>query len=693
MSKEKIKNFYDLHLFEKAVGFSVVFIIYKFLFPIQETPFTVAVNEILAIHLLYFWMKYLPGKINVSRKIIPKIYQNIFYQTLLLLLVSLLFLNFNSGFKVYGVSFLHEAVMLFISSIFLVLIINIFAGLSKLFYYKQKHSAVSYFRVMAIFAVIIGVMNAFDPFFNSAVKADNGLYRVFSLGYLIGWKNDFENVFQIALIIIVVVNAFRVSWIAILNKKQKKTLVGLSFILSIVFAVLVVMFFENSKITKTAYLFSPTIFIASATVLLYGAVYSTVVFFTAVFHIPTAEEADRKSAEYSSLLEFGGMMSRIWDFEDLAETILKLSKKLSKADSVWFVMKKKETEIFTLGITEETAELFSTKFLGTKRAESPVLIRDVSVSKQKYFREVLVNPIKIKGKQIGYLFTAFKEREETDEDLIKTISDLMDYVALAIENSELAKKSIENERMEKELELAREIQMKIIPRELPVVEGIAIEARFIPAFEVGGDYYDFFNFGGKRVFVIADVSGKGMEASYIMAEMKGVLETLSAVTSDLREMIIKANEIFVKRLEKKHFITAVFGEIDEGKSELKYFRLGQNFPLLLKENSAEFIHSSGLGLGITDSEKFTLNLDEITINLNECKRVLFYTDGIPEAKNQSNEEFGYERFSNIVRDTENEDADKVMEQIVTELSLYSQQQMQSDDITILMFEKIKETER
>ena len=687
MIKKKIKNFYESLLFEKAVGFSVVFLIYKFLFPIQETPVSIIINESLAIHILYFWMKYLPGKIAVSRKTIPKIYQNIFFQTILLFFLSLIFLNFIPNSKFYDAGFLREVGLLFISSIFLVLIIYIYAGFTKLFFYKQKPNAVSYFRVMVIFTLIIGVMNAFDPFVNSAAETGEGFFNVLSLGDLIGWKNDFENIFQIALIIILVVNAFRVSWIAILNKKQKKTLAGLSFILAIVFIVLVVMFFENGKITKTAYLFSPTIFITSVTVLLYGAVYSTVVFFTAVFHIPTAEETDRATAEYSSLLEFGRMMSRIWDFEDLAVTILKLSQKISNADSVWLAIKNDDFELYTLGVGEKNAASFTRKFLKENKVNSAVVVRGISLSRDNHFKETLISPIKIKGKHTGYLFSAFKNSEETDEDLMRTISGLMDYVALAIENSELAKKSIENERMEKELELAREIQMKIIPDRLPAVEGIKVEARFIPAFEVGGDYYDFFNLGGKKIFVIADVSGKGMEASYIMAEMKGVLETLSAVSRDLREMIIKANEIFVKRLSKKHFITAVFGEIDNETGIVKYFRLGQNFPLLLRNNGAEYLQSAGLGLGITASDKFLENLEEVTANLSENKRIIFYTDGVPEAKNDKDEEFGYDKLSEIADATAEKSMDEVMEQIITEISLYSQKKMQSDDITILMFEK------
>ncbi len=691
MQVEKVKNFYRNFILEKAIFFSIIFFIFKFLFPIQENILLTIINEALAIHLLYFWMSYLPDKITVTGKTIFRTYFNVFSQSIILLSSTLLFFHILPDLKTTDFGFLSEFVLLLVSAISITLIIFIYAGLRKLFFYKQRPNAKSYFNVMALFALIIGLLNAFDPYFSSIPSSENGITEIISLQYLLGWKSDFENIFQIALIIIIVVNAFRVSWIATLNKKQKKSLAGISFLLTIILSWLVVMFFDNNTITKTAYLFSPTIFVVSTTVLLYGAIYSGIIFFTALFHIPTAEESDRKSEEYSTLLDFGRMMTRIWEFDELADAILKLAKKISAANAVWLVIRKNgANEFYQLNVNSSKLRDFSEKFLKERKIVKPVVIKKIELSQfiqEKTFDEVFVSPIKTRDKLAGYLFAGFNEAGNADEDLIRTFTGLIDYAALAIENSELLAKSIENERMEKELELAREIQRKIIPQNLPEFPDINITSGFFPAFEVGGDYYDFFDLNGKKIFVIADVSGKGMEASYIMAEMKGVLESLTLVASDLRELIIKANKIFRKRLTSKQFITAIFGEIAEDKQQIKYFRLGHNLPLSVSEDKIEYIKSSGLGLGIADTEKFEENLEEIVVNLTENQKLIFYTDGIPEGKNDDDEEFGYDKFAKVILTNVTKSLDIVMEQITTEISLYSGSTMQTDDITLLIFEK------
>ncbi len=695
MLKDRILKFYNTKLLEKAIAFSIIFLLFKYFFPIPEKFTTEFFNELLAVHLIYFWMKYVPGKLNVTVSSIMRLYGNVFILASLLLLLSFSFSQILPSKQYIEIGFWEETVVLTISGLVIVLIILIYSSLSKLFFYKQKSNAQSYLRVMAIFTIIVGLTNAFDPFFSSFVSSsETAIPDSFTFVSLLGWLSDFENVFQIALIIIVVINAFRVAWIASLNKTQKKKLVVLSLFLVIIFSALVTMFFENNLLIKTAYLFSPTLFIVSSTVSLYGAVYSLVIFFTALFHIPTAEEADRKSEEYSTFLEFGNMMTQILDFNELSESILNLTKKIVSADSTWMIIDKDETMFYTLGEKSKSLESYSENYFKTKKLTKPekvVQIKPIESGKGKRYTEILVSPIKLRNGNSGLLFAGFYDEDKIDDDLVNTFAYLTDYAALAIENSEFVNASIENERMEKELEIAREIQMRIVPQSLPEFNNLNACAKFIPAFEVGGDYYDFLNFGDKTFFVIADVSGKGMEASYVMAEMKGVLESLTVVYKDLRTLVVKANEIFIKRLDSKNFITAIFGSIDDTAGMLTYFRLGHNYPIIIEDGNTRLNKSKGLALGITAGKIFEENLEEVNIKMKSGIRILFYTDGLPESKNGQDEEFGYEKLEDLM--TNSKDANTLMEQIITDVSLYSKNNIQADDLTILIFENSEKGDR
>jgi len=688
MLKDRILKFYNTQLLGKAIAFSIIFLLYKYFFPIPEKFVAEFFNELFAVHLIFFWMKYVPGKLKVTVGSLMRLYGNVFILAFLLLLLSLLFSQILPDKRYVEIGFLQETVVLIISGLVIVLIILIYSTLSKLFFYKQKGNVQSYFRVMAIFTIIVGLTNAFDPFFSNIVStSQTAINDSITFVSLLGWMSDFENVFQIALIIIVVINAFRVAWIASLNKTQKKKLVFLAFSSALIFAVLVTLFFENNLLIKTAYLFSPTLFIVSSTVALYGAIYSLVIFFTALFHIPTAEEADRKSEEYSTFLEFGNMMTQILDFDELSESILKLTKNISSADLTWMVIDNDKTKIYTLGNYSESLESFSKSYYKTNKLTKPqkVLLKNyLEPEEGKMLSELLVAPIKGRNGKSGLVFAGFYDEDKIDDDLLSTFSGLTDYAALAIENSDLVSASIENERMEKELEIAREIQMRIVPQGVPDFENIKACAKFIPAFEVGGDYYDFFNFGDKTFFVIADVSGKGMEASYVMAEMKGVLESLTVVYSDLRTLVIKANEIFNKRLNRKNFITAIFGSIDDSEGILTYYRLGHNLPIIIEDGNTRLIKSKGLALGIATGEIFEENLEKVILKIEPEIRILFYTDGLPESKNEAGEEFGYKNLEDLMM--RNKNAGILMEQIITEISLYSKNNIQADDITILIFE-------
>ena len=292
----------------------------------------------------------------------------------------------------------------------------------------------------------------------------------------------------------------------------------------------------------------------------------------------------------------------------------------------------------------------------------------------------------------GFLVVAKKGDFIFDDEDKSAINTFSDYASVAIENSRLLEESIEKERLEKELDVAREIQRKILPAKDPVFDKLAVSSVFIPAFEVGGDYYDFFEIegnmpggqAGKFGFIIADVSGKGISAAFIMAEVKGIFESLSKTIESPKEILTKANQILKRSLDRKNFVSAAYGVIDFEKEILSIARAGHCPVLLVREGKVENIRPMGIGLGLNYGTQFQTSLEETEIDLKENDLIVLYTDGITEAKNLEMEDFGEKKFENILIKHSGKNVDEISNEVIKEITLFSKQGTQHDDITLVI---------
>jgi K+-sensing histidine kinase KdpD len=265
--------------------------------------------------------------------------------------------------------------------------------------------------------------------------------------------------------------------------------------------------------------------------MIYGAIYFFILFFTALFHLPTAEAYDRKAQEVSSLQYFSKLITQVLDFNDLAETVTDITTRVGNASSAWIMWKEfangKENystiAYKNIGYidSQKISDMIAQKVnLDNLKSTKTVNLSELTGTGKgnQHFAAVSVSPIRIKGEVKGILISAKTESNIYTDDDLKAIGTFSDYASIAIENSRLLSESIEKERLEKELDVAREIQKKILPENNPVYEDLEISSVFIPAFEVGGDYYDFFKISDKELgFVIADVSGKVISAEFIMS--------------------------------------------------------------------------------------------------------------------------------------------------------------------------------
>ena len=257
----------------------------------------------------------------------------------------------------------------------------------------------------------------------------------------------------------------------------------------------------------------------------------------------------------------------------------------------------------------------------------------------------------------------------------------------------LLQTAAEKKRLEEELRIARVIQMSLLPRGPLDVPGLAITALCVPAREVGGDYYDFFQLPGDRLGVlIADVSGKGTSAALYMAELKGLVLALSQMYESPRKLLIEVNRIISEHLDSRSFITMTYAVLDVQQGSMTFCRAGHTPLIFLPAPSptapaARVLTPSGMVLGLRidgAAEKFSELLEEERVDLATGDVIVLYTDGITEAMNRDQDLFGESRLSRIVEEHGHLDSGELRERILREIEAFVGGADQHDDMTMIL---------
>ncbi|MGH9463955.1 MAG: PP2C family protein-serine/threonine phosphatase, partial [Vicinamibacteria bacterium] len=253
---------------------------------------------------------------------------------------------------------------------------------------------------------------------------------------------------------------------------------------------------------------------------------------------------------------------------------------------------------------------------------------------------------------------------------------------------DLLKQSAEKERLEEELRVARSIQMSLLPKDAVRFTGMTVAAVCLPAAEVGGDYYDFLPLGNDRLAVlIADVSGKGTSAALYMAELKGLVLSLSRIHDSPRSLLVEANRILGANLDSRSFITMSYAIFDMANRTVTYARAGHS-PILQVSTSghgARALAPDGLGLGLDRGDHdFERILRQESLPLQSGDLFLFFTDGLSEAMNSRSELYGESRLRELLEQHHHLPLENLMERIVDEVVTFAEGVGQHDDMTMVL---------
>jgi sigma-B regulation protein RsbU (phosphoserine phosphatase) len=328
--------------------------------------------------------------------------------------------------------------------------------------------------------------------------------------------------------------------------------------------------------------------------------------------------------------------------------------------------------------------------------QKPLLINDferderIQVKDQADFAicNLLSVPLLYKSEMIGVL-TVFnkKHKKEFTADDQRLLSIIAAQSAQVIENAKLFEDEQKYLILQEELNTAKEIQVNLLPKEPPKIDGYDFSAINIPAKEVGGDYFDFIKISDSKLgFCLGDITGKGLPAALLMANLQATLRGQTLYTDCCCEGIKRVNRLLYLSTDPTKFATLFFGIIDTQNHTLTFCNAGHDNPFLIQQDDKiKRLYTGGLLLGCLPDYTY----QEEVVQFNPENLLALYSDGVTEAMNEADEEFGEQRLQKILLDNRNNSSENIIKSVLNEVRKHAGNRPQSDDITLMIIKRIK----
>lgn len=311
------------------------------------------------------------------------------------------------------------------------------------------------------------------------------------------------------------------------------------------------------------------------------------------------------------------------------------------------------------------------------RMESPVVA----------IRTIMVAPLVAHGRTLGVLALVNKRGvgafQQEDLDLLVSLAD---QAASTVELVRLYDENAEKQRMEQELKLAHDIQQMLLPESSPQPAGFLIDAFSAPALEVGGDYYDFIWVDEEKRYLgiaIADVSGKGIPGALIMAVVRCTMRANAPDNLSPRDVLIRVNERVYEDTGENVFVTITYGILDTQDKTFRFVRAGHE-PLVTvgQTGGIKLTSPLGMAMGLVENDMFGI-LEEDTISLKNGDTAVFYTDGVVEAMDPDDNEYGQKRFFDLIERNRNGTPNDIIKETLDDIKRFTRGYPQHDDITMV----------
>ncbi|MBU1318687.1 MAG: SpoIIE family protein phosphatase [candidate division Zixibacteria bacterium] len=407
----------------------------------------------------------------------------------------------------------------------------------------------------------------------------------------------------------------------------------------------------------------------------------------------------RDKSDFRNIAEqFSRGLATIFDLDELKNNVSTVLREQMLVERVSFCLRDWTTGSYELSSAAETQPPHM-KFLSTdsmieklREHQKPVSIDELIAApldgsecweELKHGSYELIVPLQDRRSVLGFVALSPKVSgySYSYEDMT-TLNILGNQLVTAVSNAWLYEESLEKQRLEKEMALARQIQNDLLPKSLPCSEKFEFAAFTEPARQVGGDYFDFLNTERNTIgVVVADASGKGMPAALLISQLQATLRSEVRNKRSLSDMVANANYLISTSTSPEKFVTLFFGELDEENLEFSYCNAGHNYPFVIRQDgSIEYFETGGLLMGAFpkatyESNKFQLVPGDL---------VFFYTDGLNEAHDAKSEEYGEGRLVKFIKDNRHLPANDLTELVISEIRSFSASTTPEDDMTVVV---------
>jgi sigma-B regulation protein RsbU (phosphoserine phosphatase) len=408
----------------------------------------------------------------------------------------------------------------------------------------------------------------------------------------------------------------------------------------------------------------------------------------------------REALEKDLLYEVGKKLSSSLNLDETLETILNSLRQVIEYNvgGVFLVDPERNEvkSIYTVGYDKGVDEKMQLKIgqglIGQAATSGePVIVPDVTkdshyINAHSSTRSEIVVPIKAGERLIGVINLESDSLNAYDQRSVALITAFASQAAISLERATLHERQLSQKSLEEQLKIARSIQRDFLPAKSPQIPGYDLAGRNISLGQVGGDYYDFIRIVDSQTGIaIADVSGKGIPASLIMAAFRASLIAEIRNNYSIRTIMEKANRLLCESLEPGNFVTAVYGVLDSKNHIFTYANCGHNLPILLRSNGdVEFLREGGPVLGVSRDGIY----QEQALMLHHNEIIVFYTDGVTEAFNNKEEEFGMDRLVDVVRSNRQKSAAEIQEQIYRAVKSFASDRNLLDDLTMVVVKRL-----
>jgi phosphoserine phosphatase RsbU/P len=404
----------------------------------------------------------------------------------------------------------------------------------------------------------------------------------------------------------------------------------------------------------------------------------------------------RQSRTLQLLNEISRELSSVLVLNELLRKVGTLSKRLVDYHRFSIMLADEQAKTFNSvlslrqneSLPDKTTVRFGEGIVGAAaNSLQPVVVPDVSrdpryISVNPETKSEMTVPLIYRGHMIGVVDLESPHLNYFTEEHVRIFSTLAPQIAIAIENARLYERVLRSEsRLERDLKRAQEIQMLLMPGTSPNIPGLEIDLRFQPARQLGGDLYDFLNYGKDRhLLAVGDVSGKGAPAALYGALAGGILRSLAPLRLPIPEVLRRLNATLLERRVEGHFITLVCAVWEAKNMTLRLANAGMPLPLLIRDGRSRPIQAEGIPLGLLEHTEY----QEISLQLKKGDLLAFFSDGLGEAMNPSLQEFGTRHLAQLLRENAKCPLREIIDLLFSEIARFEEGKPQRDDQTLVL---------